>query len=216
MIAATKLVTLRSYATFMVFDGVFVDKDPPSSNDLVNFKRLDILNKNHDNFIKYSKTFLCVIDLSRVYDDKDNSPIFLDSDDKVGETTLAAGEVSLLKEIEDWVIHPFDKIITIIDHTIAYELKDAAGGDFDIRPAVPNAQKFTIISSDSTHTEPLNTSPSSSLKSISNPLPKQTKVVTLTTSPVHEAVTSSVVLDNASFFDDFYESWTIDYTEANV
>ncbi|GJW38873.1 hypothetical protein Tco_0064718 [Tanacetum coccineum] len=43
---------------------------------------------------------------------------------KVGDRTLAEREASLLKEIEDRVIPPSDEVITIVDHTIADELKD--------------------------------------------------------------------------------------------
>ncbi|GKF58384.1 hypothetical protein Tco_0171921, partial [Tanacetum coccineum] len=47
---------------------------------------------------------------------------------KVGERTLVAGEVSLLKETEDRVIPLSSEVIIVVDHTILDELKDAAGG----------------------------------------------------------------------------------------
>ncbi|GJU35522.1 RNA-directed DNA polymerase, eukaryota, partial [Tanacetum coccineum] len=174
---------------------------------------------------------------------------------KAGERTLAAREVYLLKETEDRVIPPSSEVITVVDHTIADELKDAtrtpaalrkivtlgallnesgsapdatvALGDSGSRPA---AQRFTVISSESTHAEPLSTGPSSSLKFVSNPLTHQTKVVVVTsssvheagtssaapdsTSLVHEAGTSSAVLNNTSLANDFYESQTIASAEA--
>ncbi|GJQ96344.1 hypothetical protein Tco_0007483, partial [Tanacetum coccineum] len=77
----------------------------------------------------------------------------------------------------------------------------------------PNTQRF-IISSDSTHTEPLNACPFASLKSVSNPLPKQNKAVTVATSLVYEAGTLSSILDNASPVNDFYKSHNIDYVDA--
>ncbi|GKD97458.1 hypothetical protein Tco_1381355, partial [Tanacetum coccineum] len=89
---------------------------------------------------------------------------------------------------------------------------------------------FTVISSESTHAEPLSTGLSSSLKFVSNPLTHQTKVVVVTsssvheagtslaapdsTSLVHEAGTSSAVPNNTSLANDFYESQTIASAEA--
>ncbi|GJV76481.1 hypothetical protein Tco_1508065, partial [Tanacetum coccineum] len=45
---------------------------------------------------------------------------------KVSKRTLVHGEVSLLKEIEDRVIPHSDEVVTVVEHTIMDELRDAA------------------------------------------------------------------------------------------
>ncbi|GKB97578.1 hypothetical protein Tco_0983715, partial [Tanacetum coccineum] len=91
------------------FEGSSVEKDPPPSDHIVDFGLMELLNENRSGFRKYHEVFLCVVGLSRAYDDEDVHPTFLDSDNKemglfdfikssdsfkvkVGETTLADGE----------------------------------------------------------------------------------------------------------------------------
>nr|GEV69301.1 transposase (putative), gypsy type [Tanacetum cinerariifolium] len=265
---------------FARFIKVSVDKDPAPSSDAVDLELIEVLDKNCALFRKYPETFLGVVGLSQVYDDEDTRPTFLDSiykemglfefintfnsfKVKIGKRALAEGEIFLLKETEDRVIPPSDEIITVVDHNITDELKDAATAkekkrvSFDgAEPLVkkakttpfaapyekkktasstgkilaalkkivtldtlqdtsgPVAQKFTVISLDSTHAEPLTTGLSLSSKSVSNYFPKQTKAVTVTTSLVHEVGTSSVALYDTSLVNYFYEYHTIDFAKA--
>ncbi|GKB60318.1 hypothetical protein Tco_0916504 [Tanacetum coccineum] len=134
--------------------------------------------------------------------------------DSLEEKTLTEGEVSLLEETRDRVIPPSDEFITIVDHTIADELKDAAGKKGKKGLILMVQSLLFIISSDSTHSEPLNAFPFASLKSVSNPLLEQNKAMTVATSLVYEAGTLSSILDNASPVNDFYKSQNIDYVDA--
>nr|GEX96983.1 transposase (putative), gypsy type [Tanacetum cinerariifolium] len=65
------------------FEGVFVEKDPPPSDDIVNLELIEVLNENRSGFRKYPKVFLCVVGLSQAYDDdEDIRPTFLDSENE--------------------------------------------------------------------------------------------------------------------------------------
>ncbi|GKC70062.1 hypothetical protein Tco_1115945 [Tanacetum coccineum] len=258
------------------FDGVSVDKDPAPSNDTVDLELMEVLDKNCALFRKYPETFLGVVGLSRVYDDEDTRPTFLDSNYKemglfefintfdsfkvkIGERTLAEGEVFLLKETEDQLIPPSDEIITVVDHNITDELKDAATGNGKKRVAfdgaeplvkksktapfaAPSEKKKTASTTgktlaalkkivtldtiqDTSGSDPATTfvpSPTPEYLDESDSVqiggfrmfPKQTKAVTVTTSPVHEAGTSSVALDDTSPVNDIYEYHTIDSAKA--
>ncbi|GJV81992.1 hypothetical protein Tco_1517862 [Tanacetum coccineum] len=195
------------------FEGSSVEKDPPLSNDIVDFGLIEVLNENRAGFKKYLEVFLCVFGLSRAYDDEDVRPTFLDANNKemrlfdfikssdpfkmkVRERTLANGEESMTPSP---------------DHEYRDESDSVQQGGTGTRPA---NQRFVVISSESPSIEPLNTESPSSLKSLSDSLHVQTEVVAMVSLPVHEVWTSFTAPVEASPVDAFYESQIIDSAKA--
>ncbi|PWA44587.1 NBS-LRR protein [Artemisia annua] len=119
---------------------VLVEKDPPPYNEGLDMVLLEALNLHRVKFQRYPETFLCVIRLSRVYDDQLSRPTFRNTDRqdmsllditksadpfkvKIGERTLAEGEKTLLEETVGRVVEPSEAELTLVDHTIVDELK---------------------------------------------------------------------------------------------
>ncbi|GKB86402.1 hypothetical protein Tco_0958674, partial [Tanacetum coccineum] len=90
-------------------------------------------------------------------------------------------------------------VSAVVAPSLALDYQDESDfmqrGNSGSRPA---AQRFNVISSESNNVESLSIGSSSSLNYVSNPLLHQTKAVTATTSPAHEAGTSFAALDSAS------------------
>ncbi|PWA68831.1 transposase (putative), gypsy type [Artemisia annua] len=119
---------------------VSVEKDPPPSNEGLDMGLLEALNLHRVKFQWYPETFLCVVGLSRVYDDPLSRPTFRNADGqdmslldiiksadpfkvKIGERTLAKGEKTLLEETAARVVEPSEADLTLVDHTMTDELK---------------------------------------------------------------------------------------------
>ncbi|GJR90321.1 hypothetical protein Tco_0214332 [Tanacetum coccineum] len=81
------------------------------------------------------------------------------------------------------------------------------------QPAAINTHNLTIISSELTESQPL-FAPTSSLKTISSSPLKNTKAVTIVTSPFRPRGNSFVHLKGTSSQHDFYKYLTMDTTEA--
>ncbi|GJS75445.1 hypothetical protein Tco_0725326 [Tanacetum coccineum] len=112
-----------------------VRKDPLPSDDVLDLDLLDKLDKNRTLIRKYTETFLCLVGLSRSFDDPaarptlfncDNSDMglldFVKSADpfkvKTRERTLTKGEVLLLTETADMVVAPSAQTVRLVNHTI--------------------------------------------------------------------------------------------------
>ncbi|GKC48278.1 hypothetical protein Tco_1066000 [Tanacetum coccineum] len=120
-------------------------KDPLPSENRVNDDLLALLDHHRTVIRQYPETFLCLVGLSRSFDDvhvhhtllKDNESggygllNFVKSADpfkvKIGERTLAEGEILLNDETMNKTVPPSAKIIQIVEYTIVDELKEHAG-----------------------------------------------------------------------------------------
>ncbi|GJX78140.1 hypothetical protein Tco_0324951, partial [Tanacetum coccineum] len=126
------------------YSDVSVRRDPLPSNNLVDFVLLEKLDNNRNIIRRYPETFLCLVGLSRSFDDPIVHPALLNSDEsdmglldfvksadpfkvKTGERTLAEGEVSLITETTDVVVAHSVQTICLVDYTIINELKGHAG-----------------------------------------------------------------------------------------
>ncbi|GJV42456.1 hypothetical protein Tco_1420896 [Tanacetum coccineum] len=126
------------------YNDVLVRRYPLPSDNLVDFELLEKLASNRTVIKQYPETFLCLVGLSRSFDDlhvcstllkSDESDIclldFVKSTDpfkvKTGERTLAEGEVSLLIDTADMVVAPTVQTIRLVDHTIVNELEEHDG-----------------------------------------------------------------------------------------
>ncbi|GJT49623.1 hypothetical protein Tco_0975780 [Tanacetum coccineum] len=120
---------------------ISVKRDPLPSDDLVDLPLLEKLNGNRTLIRRYPETFLCLVGLSRSFDDPDARPTLLNHDKsdmglldfvksvdpfkvKTGERTLAEGEVPLLKKTADMVVAPSSQTVRLVSHTIVNELED--------------------------------------------------------------------------------------------
>ncbi|GJV10989.1 hypothetical protein Tco_1352530 [Tanacetum coccineum] len=99
------------------FDGTSVVKDPLPVDEAVDLPCVELLNEKRTLIRKYSKTFLCLVGLSRSFVETDVHPTLLRDDEemglldfvrvadpfkvKVGERTLAENEVPLVTETKD-------------------------------------------------------------------------------------------------------------------
>ncbi|GJR47766.1 hypothetical protein Tco_1315869 [Tanacetum coccineum] len=126
------------------FSSASVVKDPLPVDEVVDLPCVELLNENRTLIRKYPETFLCLVGLSRSFTETDVRPTllydnneemgllnFVNSADpfkvKTGEQTLAKNEVPLLTQTEDRVISPSLQTISLVDHTIQYELNVNAG-----------------------------------------------------------------------------------------
>ncbi|GJY57712.1 hypothetical protein Tco_0457604 [Tanacetum coccineum] len=126
------------------YSDVSVRRDPLPSNNLVDFVLLEKLDNNRNVIRRYPETFLCLVGLSRSFDDPIVHPTLLNSDEsdmglldfvksadpfkvKTGERTLAEGEVSLITKTTDVVVAHSVQTICLVDHTIINELKGRVG-----------------------------------------------------------------------------------------
>ncbi|GJR41892.1 hypothetical protein Tco_1309995 [Tanacetum coccineum] len=124
--------------------GASILKDPPPSDDRINAELLALLDHHRTIIRRYPKTFLCLVGLSRSFDDALVRPTLLQDDGsdmglldfvksadpfkvKTGERTLAEGEVPLNNETVNMIVPPSADIIQIVDHTIVDEVKEHAG-----------------------------------------------------------------------------------------
>ncbi|GKD51264.1 hypothetical protein Tco_1280240 [Tanacetum coccineum] len=95
------------------YNDVSVKRDPLTSDDVVDLPLMDKLNENcHD------KDDMGLLDFVKSVD-----PLNV----KVGERTLAEGEVPLLTETIDMVVVPSAQIVRLMSHTIVDELKESTG-----------------------------------------------------------------------------------------
>ncbi|GKA20474.1 hypothetical protein Tco_0700463 [Tanacetum coccineum] len=114
-----------------------VKRDLLPSDDLVDFPLMEGLNLNRNLIRRYPKEFLCIIGLSRSFVELDVRPTLLGPDKnvksadpfkvKVGERTLAEGEVPLLTENAYLVVVSSDKMVRPISHMIADEIREHSG-----------------------------------------------------------------------------------------
>ncbi|GJZ30986.1 hypothetical protein Tco_0576033 [Tanacetum coccineum] len=118
-------------------------KDPLYSDNRVNVDLLALLDLHRTIIRRYPETFMCLIGLSRSFDDVLVRPTLLQEDRnmglldfvksadpfkvKTGEWTLAEGEVSLNNESVNMIVPPSAKIIQIVDHTIVDKAKEHVG-----------------------------------------------------------------------------------------
>ncbi|GKD53152.1 hypothetical protein Tco_1286539 [Tanacetum coccineum] len=126
------------------YNDVSVRRYPLPSDNLVDFELLEKLASNCTVIKRYPKTFLCLVGLSRSFDDLHVRPTLLKSDEsdmglldfvkstdpfkvKTGERTLTEGEVPLLTDTADMVVAPIVQTIRLVDHTIVNELEEHAG-----------------------------------------------------------------------------------------
>ncbi|GJZ70323.1 hypothetical protein Tco_0633873 [Tanacetum coccineum] len=210
------------------FEGSSVEKDPPPSDHIVDFGLMELLNENRSGFRKYHEVFLCVVGLSRAYDDEDVHPTFLDSDNKemglfdfikssdsfkvkVGETTLADGEVSLLKETEDRPPVKKSKTAPSAGPPLQKKKNPSTGGK---TPAA--LQKLVSLGTLPEKIESGSASAAMDAFVSESVTPSYwvKSAMAMISSPVHEAETSSAAPGEASPVGDFYESQTIDSAKA--
>nr|GEW23828.1 reverse transcriptase domain-containing protein [Tanacetum cinerariifolium] len=114
-------------------------KDPVPSDDRVNTELLNLLNHHRTIIRRYPEVFLCLIRLSRSFDDPHVYPILLKDDGsnmglldfvksanpfkvKTRERTLAEGEVSPNDETVNMNVAPPAEIIRFVEHIIGDEL----------------------------------------------------------------------------------------------
>ncbi|GJZ75124.1 hypothetical protein Tco_0639589 [Tanacetum coccineum] len=124
--------------------GASILKDPLPSDDRVNAELLALLGHHRTVIRRYPETFLCLVGLSRSFDDVLVRPSLLKDDEsdmglldfgkssdpfkvKTGERTLAEGEIPLNDQTVNMTVTPSAKIIQIVDHTIMDEVKEHAG-----------------------------------------------------------------------------------------
>nr|GEW19703.1 transposase (putative), gypsy type [Tanacetum cinerariifolium] len=202
--------------------------DPLPLSDEVYLDLLAILDKNRVKFRKYRETVLCVVGLSQAYDDRDSHPTFLYSDDeevglfdlviafdpfkvKVEERILAEGELPLIQEATNRDPLPLSDevyldLLAILDKNRVKFRKYretvlcvvGLSQAYDDRDSHP-----TFLYSDDE---------GSTLDHL--PLLYDFGGVTITTSLVCPRGTSSVHPKGTSSRHDFYESLTMDTTEA--
>ncbi|GKC72572.1 hypothetical protein Tco_1118455 [Tanacetum coccineum] len=120
--------------------GVSILKDPLLFDNRVNAELLTLLDHHRTIIRRYPETFLCLIGLSRLFDDVLVRPTLLKDDEsdmglldfvksanpfkvKTRERTLAEGDIPLNDETVNMIIPPFAQIVQIVDHTIVDEVK---------------------------------------------------------------------------------------------
>ncbi|GKD82381.1 hypothetical protein Tco_1349220, partial [Tanacetum coccineum] len=116
-----------------------VVKDLVPSVDHVNTELLDLLNHHRTVIRRYPEVFLCLIGLSRSFNDPHVYPTLLKDDGsdmglldfvktadpfkvRTGERTLAEEEVPLNDETVNMTVAPSTEIIRLVEHTIVDEL----------------------------------------------------------------------------------------------
>ncbi|GKD94691.1 hypothetical protein Tco_1374528, partial [Tanacetum coccineum] len=135
------------------------------SDDLVDFPLMEELNLNRTLIRRYPKEFLCIVGLSRSFVELNVRPTLLGPDTnvksadpfkvKVGERTLAEGEVPLLTENAYLVVVPSDKtdrgvviaepVVTTARKSLAVIQKlitQSAQANFGYGSAAPHAEEF--------------------------------------------------------------------------
>ncbi|GKC39814.1 hypothetical protein Tco_1052198 [Tanacetum coccineum] len=122
--------------------GTFVGSLP--SDDRVNAELLALLDHHRTVIRRYPETFLCLVGLSRSFDDVLVRPTLLKDDEsdmglldfvkssdpfkvKTRERTLAEGEIPLNDQTVNMTVPPSAEIVQIVDHTILDEVKEHAG-----------------------------------------------------------------------------------------
>ncbi|GJU45101.1 hypothetical protein Tco_1202367 [Tanacetum coccineum] len=110
---------------------VSIVKDPIPYDDRVNIELLNILDHHRTIIRRSPKIFLCLIGLSRSFNDIHVHLTLLKDDEsgglhlfhvKTGERTLAEGEIPLNNETVNMTVAPSTEIIQIVEHTIIDEL----------------------------------------------------------------------------------------------
>ncbi|GJZ71289.1 hypothetical protein Tco_0635140 [Tanacetum coccineum] len=124
--------------------GVSILKDPLPSDNRVNVELLNLLDHHRTVIRRYPETFLCLVRMSRSFDDVHVRPILLKDDEsdmglfdfvksadsfkvKTGERTLTEGEILLNDKTVNMIVPPSAEIIQIVEHTVVDELKEHAG-----------------------------------------------------------------------------------------
>ncbi|GJU23888.1 hypothetical protein Tco_1157230 [Tanacetum coccineum] len=119
-------------------------KDPLPSDNRVNVELLNLLDHHRTVIRRYPETFLCLVRMSRSFDDVHVRPILLKDDEsdmglldfvksadpfkvKTGERTLTEGEIPLNDKTVNMIVPPSAEIIQIVEHTVMDELKEHAG-----------------------------------------------------------------------------------------
>ncbi|GJX54668.1 hypothetical protein Tco_0283037 [Tanacetum coccineum] len=125
------------------YNDVPIRRDSLPSDNLMDFELLEKLNNNRTVIQRYPETFMCLIGLSRSFDDPPVRPTLLKSDEsggfrllcvhfvsfiyvKIGERTLAEDEVPLITETTDMVVASSAQTVRLVDHTIIDELEEHA------------------------------------------------------------------------------------------
>ncbi|GKC93508.1 hypothetical protein Tco_1158950, partial [Tanacetum coccineum] len=129
--------------------GASILKDPPPSDDRINAELLALLDHHRTIIKRYPETFLCLVGLSRSFNNVLVRPTLLQDDGsvfyfaymglldfvksvdpfkvKTGERTLAEGEIPLNDESVNMTVPPSVDIIQIVNHTIVDEVEEHAG-----------------------------------------------------------------------------------------
>ncbi|GJU08002.1 hypothetical protein Tco_1124432 [Tanacetum coccineum] len=136
--------------------------DPLPSDDRINAELLALLDHHRTIIRWYPKTFLCLVGLSRSFDDALVRPTLLHDDGsdmglldfvksadpfkvKTRERTLAEGEVPLNNETVNMIVLPSADIIQIVNHTIVDErLRSDAASAFEAVPTNSGKSPTTL------------------------------------------------------------------------
>ncbi|GJZ93902.1 hypothetical protein Tco_0666105, partial [Tanacetum coccineum] len=168
---------------------------------------------------RYPETFLCVVGLSRSFDDVLVRPTLLKGDGsdvglfdvvkssdpfkvKTGERTLAEGEIPLNDETVNMTEPPSAEIVQIVDHTIVDEVKEHAGFRFYSRWGCSDPSSFYAVVVSSNYGPDDEVAP-----------PRVEDVAAASAGWVgalgNNAEAYTFVPDAASSTDDFYDSQTV-------
>ncbi|GJV13186.1 gypsy type transposase [Tanacetum coccineum] len=140
----SKLMLLYAPISFPWYTSLSVVKDPVPSDDLVTIELLNLLDHHCTIIRRYPGMFLCLVGLSRSFNDLYMRPTLLtDNESDMGlldyvktadsfkvknkERTLAEGEIPLNDETVNMIVAPSAEIIQIVEHTIVDELREHAG-----------------------------------------------------------------------------------------